>query len=108
MSLLEVEVSSESADAGAMPPERNGIPPTREIRHEYTRSLPPLADAGMHTFSDTFKTAGTQFADRHGTGPVHFHLADPDAGERLEKSSHEGEITEDSKRMGDSMLKEQE
>src|SRR5262249_53040853 len=42
MSLVEVEVPCESADAGATPPERTGAPPTREIRHEYTRSLPPL------------------------------------------------------------------
>jgi hypothetical protein len=42
------------------------------------------------------------------TGPVHLRLADPDAGERLEKRSREGETTEGSKRMGDSMLKEQE
>jgi uncharacterized protein (TIGR03032 family) len=42
MSLLEVEVPRASADAGATPPERHGAPPTREIRHEYTRSLPPL------------------------------------------------------------------
>jgi uncharacterized protein (TIGR03032 family) len=42
MSLLEVEVPPTSADAGATPPERTGTPPTREIRHEYTHSLPPL------------------------------------------------------------------
>ena len=42
------------------------------------------------------------------TEPVHLRLADPDAGERLEKSSREGEKAEDSKRIGGSMLKEQE
>src|SRR5262245_11528383 len=42
MSLLEVETPRAGADGGATPPERNGAPPTREIRHEYTRSLPPL------------------------------------------------------------------
>src|SRR5262249_57410815 len=42
MSLVQVEVPRESADAGATPPERKGAPPSREIRHEYTRSLPPL------------------------------------------------------------------
>src|SRR5262245_1802885 len=42
MSLLEIEVPRRSDDVGATPPERNGAPPTREIRHEYTRSLPPL------------------------------------------------------------------
>ena len=40
MSLVEAEAPR--ADAGAAPPERAGAPPTREIRHEYTRSLPPL------------------------------------------------------------------
>src|SRR5262249_36140076 len=40
MSLVEVEAPR--ASAGAAPPERNGAPPTREIRHEYTRSLPAL------------------------------------------------------------------
>src|SRR5689334_12082284 len=42
MSLMEVEVPCESADTSATPPEQKGAPPTREIRHEYTRSLPPL------------------------------------------------------------------
>jgi len=39
---FEVEAPGEVAGAGATPPERNGAPPTREVRHEYTRSLPPL------------------------------------------------------------------
>jgi uncharacterized protein (TIGR03032 family) len=42
MSLMEVEVRRESAEAGATPSERTTAPPTREIRHEYTHSLPPL------------------------------------------------------------------
>ncbi len=42
MSLVEVESPRASADTGATLPERNGAPPTREIRHEYTHSLPPL------------------------------------------------------------------
>src|SRR4051794_41971793 len=42
MSLMEVEIPRASADAGATPPERTGAPTTREIRHEYTRALPPL------------------------------------------------------------------
>src|SRR5262249_2206937 len=41
-SVIEVEVPRESTDAGASPSERTGAPPPREIRHEYTRSLPPL------------------------------------------------------------------
>jgi uncharacterized protein (TIGR03032 family) len=44
MSLVDVEVPCESAEADARPPERSGAPPTREIRHEYTHSLPPLLD----------------------------------------------------------------
>jgi uncharacterized protein (TIGR03032 family) len=40
MSVVEVEVPP--GRAHAPPPERNGGPPTREIRHEYTHSLPPL------------------------------------------------------------------
>jgi uncharacterized protein (TIGR03032 family) len=40
--MLEVEMSPETADAGASPPDQKSAPPTREIRHEYTRSLPPL------------------------------------------------------------------
>jgi hypothetical protein len=42
MSLVEAEIPCESADADATPPERKGAMPTREVRHEYTRSLPPL------------------------------------------------------------------
>jgi uncharacterized protein (TIGR03032 family) len=42
MSLLEVEVPRASADAGATLSEGNGAPPPREVRHEYTHSLPPL------------------------------------------------------------------
>src|SRR5262249_48597477 len=42
MSLREVEAPRASAVAGATPPESNGAPPTREIRHEYARALPPL------------------------------------------------------------------
>jgi hypothetical protein len=41
MSSLEVEVPRESIDAGAAPPEQKDTPPTREVRHEYTHSLPP-------------------------------------------------------------------
>jgi uncharacterized protein (TIGR03032 family) len=40
MSLVEVEVQRENADA--TPPDRTDTLPMREIRHEYTRSLPPL------------------------------------------------------------------
>ena len=42
MTAVETENVRETADSGAAPPERNGTPPTREVRHEYTHSLPPL------------------------------------------------------------------
>jgi uncharacterized protein (TIGR03032 family) len=42
MSLLELEIPRASADPGGPPPEQNGAPHTREVRHEYTHSLPPL------------------------------------------------------------------
>ena len=41
MRLLEIEVPQESAGACA-PTDKKGAPPAREIRHEHTRSLPPL------------------------------------------------------------------
>src|SRR5262249_12350418 len=56
MSLVEVEVPCERTDAGTMPPERNGAPPTREIRHEYTRSLPPLlSQLGVSLLVSTYQ-----------------------------------------------------
>ena len=42
MTVLEIESAAVTADDGRTRPERPGEPPTREIRHEYTRSLPPL------------------------------------------------------------------
>src|SRR5262245_28012302 len=56
MSLLEVEVSSESADAGATPSEPKGVPPKREIRHEYTHSLTPLlSQLGVSLLVSTYQ-----------------------------------------------------
>jgi uncharacterized protein (TIGR03032 family) len=40
MTAVEIERHCESADA--MTSERNGVATTREVRHEYTHSLPPL------------------------------------------------------------------
>jgi uncharacterized protein (TIGR03032 family) len=40
MTAVEVETPRESA--GAAPPERHEAPATGEVRHEYTRTLPPL------------------------------------------------------------------
>ena len=42
MSLVEVEVPRASADVGGGPSEQKGAIPTREVRHEYTPSLPAL------------------------------------------------------------------
>src|SRR6478609_5809538 len=42
MSPCPVEVEIRREDAGTAPPGRTGAPPPREVRHEYTRSLPPL------------------------------------------------------------------
>src|SRR5262249_56399573 len=51
-----VEVPRECTDADATRPERNGAPPTREIRHEYTRSLPPLlSQLGVSLLVSTYQ-----------------------------------------------------
>jgi uncharacterized protein (TIGR03032 family) len=43
-------------DAGAAPPERNGAPSTREVRHEYTHSLPPLlSQLGVSLLVSTYQ-----------------------------------------------------
>jgi uncharacterized protein (TIGR03032 family) len=40
--MVEVDVLRESVDASAAPDGQNGAPRSREVRHEYTHSLPPL------------------------------------------------------------------
>jgi uncharacterized protein (TIGR03032 family) len=56
MSLLQVEIPGARADAGGPPPEENGAPPTREVRHEYTRSLPPLlSQLGVSLLVSTYQ-----------------------------------------------------
>src|SRR5262249_31001614 len=42
MTPVEAEAPRESADTGARPPERTGARPMREVRHEYTHTLPRL------------------------------------------------------------------
>jgi uncharacterized protein (TIGR03032 family) len=42
MSLVEVEAPRARAGPAAPPTEEKNAPPTREVRHEYTHSLPPL------------------------------------------------------------------
>jgi uncharacterized protein (TIGR03032 family) len=56
MSLLEVEVPNASADGDGAPLERKGAPPTREVRHEYARSLPPLlSQLGVSLLVSTYQ-----------------------------------------------------
>jgi uncharacterized protein (TIGR03032 family) len=56
MTLLEVEVPREGAETGTAPPDQQGAPPTREIRHEYTRSLPPLlSQLGVSLLVSTYQ-----------------------------------------------------
>jgi uncharacterized protein (TIGR03032 family) len=42
MTAVEVERPHESTDASPIAPAHNDAPPTREVRHEYTRNLPAL------------------------------------------------------------------
>jgi uncharacterized protein (TIGR03032 family) len=54
MSLPEAEVSVASTDAP--PPDPEGTPPGREIRHEYTHSFPPLlAQLGVSLLVSTYQ-----------------------------------------------------
>jgi uncharacterized protein (TIGR03032 family) len=54
MSLLELEIPT--ANTGAAPPDRQGTPPTREIRHEYTHSLPALlSQLGVSLLVSTYQ-----------------------------------------------------
>jgi len=56
MTAVEIESVRETADSGAAPPERNGAPPTREVRHEYTHSLPPLlSQLGISLLVSTYQ-----------------------------------------------------
>src|SRR6476646_1941362 len=44
MTAVDIERPRESVDIGSTPSEREAAAPTREVRHEYTHSLPPLLD----------------------------------------------------------------
>ena len=56
MSLVEVEVPRERADANATPEQQDGAARTREVRHEYTRSLPPLlSQLGVSLLVSTYQ-----------------------------------------------------
>jgi uncharacterized protein (TIGR03032 family) len=55
MSLLEVEVPRASSEADGTP-EGQGVRPTREVRHEYTHSLPPLlSQLGVSLLVSTYQ-----------------------------------------------------
>src|SRR6187401_1127761 len=55
-SLLEVAVPRQIADAGVSPREQKNVAPTREVRHEYTHSLPPLlAQLGVSLLVSTYQ-----------------------------------------------------
>jgi uncharacterized protein (TIGR03032 family) len=56
MSLVEVEVPRESVDAGTAPPEQEVAPLRREVRHEYSTSLPPLlSQLGVSLLVSTYQ-----------------------------------------------------
>ena len=56
MSLMEVEASRASADARIAPPGQKGALPTREVRHVYTHSLPPLlSQLGISLLVSTYQ-----------------------------------------------------
>ena len=56
MTAVEIENVRETADCSAAPPERNGIAPTREVRHEYTRNLPGLlGQLGVSVLVSTYQ-----------------------------------------------------
>jgi uncharacterized protein (TIGR03032 family) len=56
MSLLEVAVPRKVVDAGVTPPVQKDAPPTREVRHEYTHSLPPLlSQLGVSLLVSTYQ-----------------------------------------------------
>ncbi len=56
MIMAEVEVPRESTNATPTPEEQNGASRTREVRHEYTRSLPPLlSQLGISLLVSTYQ-----------------------------------------------------
>src|SRR5262245_45625751 len=56
MSLGDIEVERGTADTSAPPREPEAAAPTREIRHEYTRSLPPLlSQLGVSLLVSTYQ-----------------------------------------------------
>src|SRR5947199_3006813 len=55
MTVLDVEGGPENATA-ATPPKRTAAPATREVRHEYSRGLPPLlSQLGVSLLVSTYQ-----------------------------------------------------
>ncbi len=56
MTVTDREDARGTADAGARPLASTEAPPTREIRHEYTRTLPPLlSQLGVSLLVSTYQ-----------------------------------------------------
>jgi len=56
MTAVESESVREIVDSGVTPPERNGAPAVREVRHEYTHSLPRLlSQLGVSLLVSTYQ-----------------------------------------------------
>lgn len=56
MTAVAIERVPDTADAGATPDERTGAPATREVRHEYSRTFPPLlAQLGVSLLVSTYQ-----------------------------------------------------
>src|SRR5262245_63918665 len=56
MTLVEADVPHDVADASATLLQEKGAPPTREVRHEYTHSLPPLlSQLGISLLVSTYQ-----------------------------------------------------
>jgi hypothetical protein len=59
----EIKVPLSSTDAGVMLSQEKGDQPAREIRHEYTHSLPPLlGQLGLSLLVSTSATIGFSVA----------------------------------------------
>jgi len=56
MTVLEIDAVTGTAQAAAAPPEKNGAPAAREVRHEYTRTLPSLlSQLGVSLLVSTYQ-----------------------------------------------------
>jgi uncharacterized protein (TIGR03032 family) len=54
--VVEIERERETVDAGVTLPQQAAAPPTREVRHEYTRTLPPLlSQLGVSLLVSTYQ-----------------------------------------------------